>query len=210
MFLYGTMALLWKLVFTAVFEKHLLNIGSIAPRKIQCPGVLSQKQHKTVTDSSEGLLAEYSSLECTCLPEKGPASSGKPLLAHPGSRKENNGVTSVCFSFHSTRPSGSYSAPIIHTPHSEDDKANALLVCLSCAYGVFYFEDFPGTTRFRFSCLTFGQCLGLTELSDRWITQWISAGRSTCALCLCLIFVRLDETHGLMPIKAHSPCNVLP
>lgn len=57
------------------------------------------------------------------------------------------------------------------------------------------------------SCLTFKQCLDLTELSDRLVTQWISAGH-VHYVCVYIIFVRLDETHGLVPIKARSPCNV--
>lgn len=99
-----------------------------------------------MTDSSETLLAEYCSLECICLPKKGPASSGKPLLTHPGSREEDDVVMSVCFSLHSTRPSGSCSAPLIRSLHGEEDKANALLVCFSCTYSDFYVKGFSGTT----------------------------------------------------------------
>lgn len=158
MFLYGTKTLLWKPIFTAVFEKHILNTGGTvtgspsAPRETRCPGVLSQKQHRPVTDSSESLLAEYSSLECTCQPKKGPATSGKTLLSlkHSGSREEDN-VRTICFSFHSMRPSGSYSAPIFSAPHCEEDKANALLVCLSCTYSDFYVEVVPGTACFKLS-----------------------------------------------------------
>lgn len=98
------------------------------------------------------------------------------MLTHPGSREEGNVLMSVCFPFHCTRPSGSDSAPVIHAPHSEEDKADALLVFLWCIYRGFYFKVVPGTTLFKLSIydlfkslfmLPLGQHLGLTELSDR-------------------------------------------
>lgn len=111
MFLYGTKTLLWKLIFTTVFENHALNTGGTvtgspsAPREMRCPGVLSQKLHRPVTDASRLLLAEYSFLECTSQSNRGPASSGN--LCWPSwKQRGDDAVTSVCFSFHSTRTSG--------------------------------------------------------------------------------------------------------
>lgn len=72
------------------------------------------------------------------------------MLTHPGSRGEDDVLMRVCFPFHCTGPSGSDCAPVIHAPHSEEDKANALLVHLQCTYRVFYVKVVAGTTRFKF------------------------------------------------------------
>lgn len=71
------------------------------------------------------------------------------MLTHPGSRGEDDVLMSVCFPFHCTRPSGSDSAPVIHAPHSEEDKTNTLLVYLWCTHRDFYVKIVPGTTRFK-------------------------------------------------------------
>lgn len=76
---------------------------------------------------------------------------------------------SVCFSCCSTRSSGSYFASIILAQCYEEDKANDLLLCLSCTCSDFMLRCCIG--RHDFSGLTFGWCLGLNGWMDIGINE---------------------------------------